>query len=45
LKLAVVLECLDDFAAITALEEKEIGSIDDLLLKKEKKRKQRGTIK
>jgi transcriptional regulator with XRE-family HTH domain len=45
LKLAVVLECLDDFAAIAALEEKEIGSIDDLLLKKEKKRKQRGTIK
>lgn len=43
LKLALVLECLDEFKNIAIIKD-EIASIDDLL-KHEKQKKQRGSIK
>lgn len=45
LKLAVVLECLDDFLHIAGKEKQAINSIDELLEKKESVKKQRGRIK
>lgn len=44
LKLALVLECLEDFKNIAQPKEIEIHSIDQLL-KKEKPAKKRGSIK
>lgn len=45
LKIALVLECIDDFANIAKHNELSIKSIDDILDKKKRKIKQRGTIK
>ncbi len=44
LKLAFVLECLDDFLNIAKIEEK-INSLDELINKKDKIIKKRGKIK
>jgi transcriptional regulator with XRE-family HTH domain len=45
LKLAVILECLEDFLPIAGEKEETINSIDELLEKKESVKKQRGKIK
>lgn len=45
LKLALVLECLDDFQNIANLKKNTINSLDDILNTKEKGTKKRGTIK
>lgn len=45
LKLAVILECLDDFLHIAQENKQTINSIDELLEKKESVKKQRGKIK
>ena len=45
LKLALVLECLDDFQNIANPKEIHINSIDDIINYKEKIIKKRGTIK
>jgi transcriptional regulator with XRE-family HTH domain len=45
LKIALVLECIDDFLNIANHKELSIRSIDDILNKKNKTIKQRGTIK
>ena len=44
LKLALVLECLDDFKNIATLSQEKINSLDDLM-KKEKPTRKRGSIK
>jgi transcriptional regulator with XRE-family HTH domain len=45
LKLALVLECLEDFSTIANEEKKSILSIDELLVKKSTKSRKRGVIK
>lgn len=45
LKLAVILECLEDFLHIAQEKKQTINSIDELLEKKERVKKQRGRIK
>lgn len=45
LKLASVLECLDDFKDIANLKDEMFGSIDEVLRSKEKPVKKRGSIK
>lgn len=45
LKLAVILECLEDFLHIAQEKKQTINSIDELLEKKESVKKQRGKIK
>ena len=45
LKLAFILECLDDFLHIAGERKQSINSIDDLLKKKDSVKKQRGKIK
>ena len=45
LKLAMVLECLNDFLGVAQEKNQSISSIDELLEKKATKRKQRGKIK
>ena len=45
LKLAVILECLEDFLHIAKEKKQTINSIDELLEKKERVKKQRGKIK
>ena len=45
LKIALVLECIDDFTNIANHKELSIKSIDDILNKKKRKINQRGTIK
>jgi transcriptional regulator with XRE-family HTH domain len=45
LKLAVILECLEDFLYIAQEKKKIINSIDELLEKKESVKKQRGRKK
>jgi transcriptional regulator with XRE-family HTH domain len=45
LKLAVILECLEDFLDIAGKKEQNINSIDELLDKKESVIKKRGRIK
>jgi transcriptional regulator with XRE-family HTH domain len=44
LKIALVLECIDDFANIANHKELSIKSIDDMINKKKAKIKKRGTI-
>lgn len=44
LKIALVLECIDDFANIANHKESSIKSIDDMINKKKAKIKKRGTI-
>ena len=44
LKLALVLECLDDFKNIAIPSQEKINSLDDLI-KKEKPTRKRGSIK
>ena len=45
LKLAVILECLEDFLHVAEEKKQTINSIDELLEKKESAKKQRGKIK
>lgn len=45
LKLAVILECLEDFLHIAQEKKQTINSIDELLEKKDSVKKQRGRIK
>lgn len=45
LKLAVVLECLEDFLHIAQEKKQTVNSIDELLEKKNSIKKQRGKIK
>lgn len=45
LKLAVILECLEDFLGIAQEKKQIINSIDELLEKKESVKKQRGRKK
>ncbi len=44
LKIAFVLQCLDDFLNIAKVEEK-INSLDEIINKKDKNTKKRGKIK
>ena len=45
LKLAFILECLDDFVNIANTKKPTINSIDDIINSKEKYIKKRGSIK
>lgn len=45
LKLALILECLDDFLNIANKKEEKIDSIDEILNKKRESTKKRGRIK
>ncbi len=45
LQIALVLECIDDFASIANHKELSVKSIDDIFDKKKIKVKKRGTIK
>jgi len=45
LKIALVLECLDDFTMIANPKQNEINSIDELLISKPLKVSKRGSIK
>lgn len=45
LKLAVILECLEDFLLIAQEKKQNISSIDELLENKKSVKKQRGKIK
>lgn len=45
LKLAVILECLDDFLHIAQEKKQTINSIDELLEQNQSVKKQRGRIK
>ena len=45
LKLAVILDCLEDFLDIAQEKEQSVNSIDELLEKKGTIQKQRGSVK
>jgi len=45
LKIALVLECLDDFTSIANSKQEEVNSIDELLISKPLKVPKRGSIK